>query len=89
MKVEVIQYEVKTVVSKKDATKGQEFKIPEAQCIVHGDDGKKVVGVLNLPRDHPPVKPGMYVPTFRIGVMFDGGKLYGQIEALVPASKPG
>lgn len=84
MKIEVLAYEVKKVVSKKEATKGQEFSIPEAQCVVHGDDGKKIVGVLNLPKDHPALKPGLYTPSFKIMAMFDGGKLVGMIEQLIP-----
>jgi hypothetical protein len=84
-RIEVVAFEVKKVVSKKEASKGQEFTIPEAQCILHGENGERRVGVLNLPKDHPTVKPGFYRPTFKITAGFDG-KLFAGIDTLIPES---
>ena len=83
MKIEVLFYEVKKVVSKQEKTRGQEYTIPEAQCVLHGDDGKRSVGVLNLPKDHPVVKPGFYTPMFELRAGFEG-KLFAIVAALVP-----
>ena len=79
-KVEVLAYEVKSGTSKKS---GSAYSIPEAQCVLHGEDGSKKVGVLNLPKDHPAVKPGMYTPTFKVVCGFDG-KMFGSIDTLIP-----
>src|SRR5258708_34572577 len=82
-KIEVLSYEVKEVVSKKVGTAGQKFSIPEAQCVVHEDGGVRKVCILNLPKDHPVVKPGFYSPTFKLVVGFEG-KGFAAIDTLVP-----
>ena len=82
-KIEVLHYEVKTGVAKKT---GNAYSIPEAQCVVINDDGSRRVGIINLPKDHPVVKPGIYTPTYRVVQAFGdmAGKLVAQIDTLVP-----
>jgi len=82
-RIQVLSYEVKSVTSKKKDTAGQIFTIPEAQCVVHADGHPAKVGVMNLPKDHPAVKPGYYTPTFRVAIGFDG-KVFGAIDTLIP-----
>lgn len=83
VRIEVLSYEVKTVTSKKGATAGQTFTIPEAQCVLHFEGGDRKVGVLNLPKDHPAVRPGFYTPTFKLASGMDG-KVYASIDTLIP-----
>lgn len=82
-KIEILAFEVKHVTSKKEKSKGEQFDIPEAQCVVHTDGEPVKVGVLNLPKDHPKVTKGMYTPTFKIVTGFDG-KVFAVIDTLIP-----
>jgi hypothetical protein len=82
-RIQVLSFEVKSVTSKKKDTAGTVYTTPEAQCVVHFDGAAPKVGVLNLPKDHPQVKPGFYAPTFKIAVGFDG-KVFGTIDTLLP-----
>lgn len=79
-RVQVLSSEVKQGVGKKS---GQAYRMDVCQCVVHGE--KIEVGELVLPRDHPPVAPGMYEAEFVISVDYDK-RIAGRLVRLVPVA---
>lgn len=67
--IEIISINVRSGVAR---ASGRPYEIHEAQCVIHGPDGAKAVGQLNLPKLlADSTKPGRYLAEFELAVSMD------------------
>jgi hypothetical protein len=81
-RIQVLAVETKQGVSRKG---GQPYKMDVCKCVVFKEGAQPDVGELVLPKDHPPVTPGMYDGEFGVSVGFDK-RISGQLVRLIPVA---
>lgn len=80
-----VKLEILDVIEQSGVAKatGRPYQIHRAQCVLHGADGNRKIGELNLPRDLAETKPGVYMASFELSVSMDR-LIVPRIIALTP-----